>query len=168
MGLVHFPIELNSMAVGAFRASCAVMVRITNISYQNSSFAHRFPDHDDSQLDVCFEFDRLKENDPNTAILAEKQAKTKHKAVSMQELRQHMLVVRPMNYWPRPPQVVQVRRHANDTEVPRFQVDWDKEEAQCDWRGLFTALYSEDKLATTLTRRMVRLLHCLRVKLTSP
>lgn len=129
---------------------------------------HRFPDHDDSQLDVCFEFDRLKENDPNTAILAEKQAKTKHKAVSMQELRQHMLVVRPMNYWPRPPQVVQVRRHANDTEVPRFQVDWDKEEAQCDWRGLFTALYSEDKLATTLTRRMVRLLHCLRVKLTSP
>ncbi|MCJ1249219.1 hypothetical protein MMC30_006442 [Trapelia coarctata] len=125
-----------------------------------------FPDQDDSQLDVCFELDRLEGNDPDIAVFAEKQAKTTHKEVSMRELRQHLLVVRPMNYWPRPPQVVQARRHANDTELPGFQVDWDKQEARFDWRSMFTTLHSKQKLNNVLTERMVSLFQYSPQKLT--
>lgn len=60
MGLVHFPIELNSMAVGAFRASCAVMVRITNISYQNSLFAPRVPASGELQGSRGLKFEGLR------------------------------------------------------------------------------------------------------------
>ena len=77
----------------------------------------------------------------------------------MKERLQEKLFLDTPSFWLVPPHIVQVRRTANDTEIPGFEMDWETLELQCDWRGMFTALLSEQKLTGSLVRTWVSSSH---------
>ena len=41
--------------------------------------------------------------------------------------------------------IVQVRRDANDTQIPEMQADWDKLEISFDWKAMYSLYFREDK-----------------------
>src|ERR1700733_11203721 len=41
--------------------------------------------------------------------------------------------------------IVQVRRDANDTQIPEMQADWDNLEISFDWKAMYNAYFREDK-----------------------
>lgn len=54
-----------------------------------------------------------------------------------------------------PQHYVQVHRDLNDTPIPGFSIDYEKLELTCDWRGLYTIFYGEEKLYGKYTKAWV-------------
>lgn len=44
-----------------------------------------------------------------------------------------------------PKVIVQVRKDANDTQIPGMEADWDKLEISFDWKKMYSAYFREDK-----------------------
>ena len=92
-----------------------------------------------------FGFNRLHSDNEDIAIFVELYPHEEFRD-AMMEVVKNKVESGSSSYWPRPPHIVSVRRMINDTEIPGIHFDSQTQELHCDWKGMFTALLSEQKL----------------------
>lgn len=105
---------------------------------------------EEGKLDLSTEFifDRLSPENPNIAIFKVEKIADEYK----DDVRAALFgagVKFDENFY-QPPHTVSIRRYSNDTELPNYSIDLETWEVSCDWKGLFTAFWYEEKLVNTL------------------
>ncbi|KAH8102083.1 hypothetical protein BXZ70DRAFT_52100 [Cristinia sonorae] len=95
----------------------------------------------EANLYVNFKFSKLDASDPSQAIF-----RTEYHTGPRQEVAKRLETrFRNGNSVVEPRLLIRIRSYVNDTRVPGFQGDWERLEIRCDWKGMFTEWFTEEK-----------------------
>lgn len=90
-------------------------------------------------MNACFEFDRLDPSNSARAVFAVKYGLHKKMVSRLRLLMEHG------NPSDCPVICVRIRHEINDTAVPGLDFDYKKLELSCEWKGMYSALFREER-----------------------
>jgi len=99
-----------------------------------------------------FVFNRFSSGNPDIAIFKAEVADD-HKEITQRLLGLAGVKENDNDYTPR--HLIYIRPSANDTELPNCSLDFENWEVSCDWKGLYTAFWYEEKFIDTLDQRFL-------------
>jgi len=101
-------------------------------------------------MDTEFSFDRLSD-DRKFAIFRGERVPGDFQKLQRECLREAM----EGDNIEKPAHCVQIRRQVYDTEIPGIQLDLQALELTCDWRGMYSAFFAEEKRCNKMTNTWV-------------